>query len=550
VKTKHRTRLLGGLVLSIFALAMVLPAPMRAHAPLAWEPEPEELGSCTSIMVGRLASTDGSVMTAHSCDGNYRTWLTIEPRRQHREGATKPIYWGTLHNEAPWDMRNVREQGRIPQVPETNSFFNVAYPAMNEYQLAIGETTIGGRRELRNNEGLFLIEELQKLALERARTAREAIKLIGELVAEYGYADTGECLTFADPREVWHFEIYGGGLFEIGAVWAAVRIPDDHVGVSANIPRISTLDLSNPDYYMASDNIFSLAEEMGWWDPAGGKPFRMWEAYSGRRPYSFREFYVLSTMAPELGLTMDMEELPFSVKPNRKISVQEVFSYYRETYEGHELDTMQDLTVEVRRRDPSGEMVTAREVSPAVNPWMNSDLRNLLNSLKPGSAPARRLIAVPQCSYSQVIQLRDWLPDAVGGIAWFSFDNPGQSPRIPIFAGVTSLPKSFEICGQHRFRTDSALWWFRRANRLAQVRWGRTKDILMGEVMAYEQKALTELPMIEQRAVELFEQGGRNHDDPAYREFITRYSNDFARATMQTWWEMGDSFWAMFARGF
>ena len=204
------------------------------------DPAVQDCG-CTSIQVAKMASTDGSVMTAHSCDGNYRTWLQIEPQRENPPGTMRPIYWGLLHTETPDDMRRLSLKGQIPDVAETYRYFNVAYPAMNEKGLAIGETTIGGRRELINDEGLFLIENLQAIALERTSTAREAIQLIGELVKEYGYGDYGECLTFADSKEVWHFEIMGAGPMEVGGVWAAARIPDDNVGVSANIPRISTL---------------------------------------------------------------------------------------------------------------------------------------------------------------------------------------------------------------------------------------------------------------------------------------------------------------------
>ncbi|MCK5651867.1 MAG: C69 family dipeptidase, partial [Gemmatimonadetes bacterium] len=245
------------------------------------DPEVQDCG-CTSIQVAKMASTDGSVMTAHSCDGNYRTWLQIEPQRENPPGTMRPIYWGLLHTETPDDMRRLSLKGQIPEVAETYRYFNVAYPAMNEKGLAIGETTIGGRRELINDEGLFLIENLQAIALERTSTAREAIQLIGELVKEYGYGDYGECLTFADSKEVWHFEIMGAGPMEVGGVWAAARIPDENVGVSANIPRISTLDLDDPDHYMASDNVHSLAEEMGYWDPDSGEEFKWWQAYSGR----------------------------------------------------------------------------------------------------------------------------------------------------------------------------------------------------------------------------------------------------------------------------
>ena len=158
-------------------------------------------------MVGRLASTDGSVMTSHSCDGNYRTWLEIFPRMKSEKGAMHPVYWGMLHTEESWDMTNVTKKGEIPEVAETYAFLNTAYPCLNEKQLAIGETTIYGREELINTDGLFLIEELEKIALQRCRNAREGIALIGKLAEEYGYADLAECITLADPKEVWQLEI-------------------------------------------------------------------------------------------------------------------------------------------------------------------------------------------------------------------------------------------------------------------------------------------------------------------------------------------------------
>ena len=512
---------------------------------------------CTSIMVGREASTDGSVMTAHSCDGSYRTWVQIEPRRENPPGARRPIYWGRLHTETPDDMRRVRLKGDIPEVEQTYGYFNVAYPAMNEKGLAIGETTFGGRRELRNDEGLFLIENLQAIALERTTTARDAIRLIGELVKEYGYGDWGECLTFADSKEVWHFEILGAGPFEASAVWAAVRIPDGHVGISANISRIGELDLDDADRYMASENVFSLAEEMGWWDPDSGEPFKFWKAYGStdpegnpRRPYSTREFYVLSTLAPSLDLSMEMEELPFSVKPDRKVSVRDVMRYYRETYEGTEFDMTRNLMVpDTTLRTQGGEEQPEMVKSPVVNNWsIVRDLRHLLNTLKPGTVERQRTIAVDRCSYSQIIQARDWLPPEIGTIAWFSFDNPGQSPRIPIFAGVLALPESFKVDCQHTYRTDSACWWYRRANRLAMIKWGWAREYIEGAVQEYEQRAFDELPLIEQKALEL--RRSENGDDPlAYRKFLTRYTDGFARATMQRWWELGDFFWAGLARG-
>ena len=510
---------------------------------------------CTSIMVGRLASTDGSVMVGHTCDGNYRTWLNIVPHKKHDKGAMKKIYWGNLHTEFVTDMRGKILKGEVPDAEETYSYVNVAYPSLNEKQLAFGETTINGRDELRNDEGWFLIEELQAIALERCTTAREAIKLMGSLATKYGYGDWGECLTVADTKEVWQFEIFGGGPAEKGSVWAAVRIPDDNIGVSANIPRISEVNPKDPDHSMASDNVFSLAKEMGWWD--GKAPFKFWKAYSGRKPFSTRELYVFKSFAPSLNISMDSDELPFTIKPEKKVSLQDVLKMYRETYEGTDNDMLKNLMVprfqrsreEIVKDSIAGkapEMVK----SPLGNPWMSRELMTLLNTLKPGTVMPTRTIAIARCSYSQVVQLRGWLPDEIGGVAWFSFDNPAQSPRFPIFAGALELPKSFEVCGQQRYREDAATWWFRRANRLATIMWGRTRPIMEKAAVELEQKGLSDLPMLEQRVQEMLKADGSEAGHQKAREFLTTYTNTTARAAMVRWWELGDQFWGFFSGGF
>ena len=183
-----------------------------------------QFSNCTSIMVGRLATVDGSVMTSHTCDGPYRTWVEIFPHRKYEKGALHSVYSGTLDpGETSWDMRNVRKTGDIPETEETYAFLNTAYPCLNEKQLAIGETTIGGRQELRNKDGIFYIEELEKIALQRCKTAREAITLIGKLAEDYGYGDYAECITIADPKEVWQFEISGTGKGKPSALWCAAR---------------------------------------------------------------------------------------------------------------------------------------------------------------------------------------------------------------------------------------------------------------------------------------------------------------------------------------
>ncbi|MBW6500858.1 MAG: C69 family dipeptidase [Bacteroidales bacterium] len=501
-------------------------------------------GNCTTIMVGRLATTDGSVITSHTCDGNYRTWLEIFPRTKHEKGAMHPVYAGMLHTEEAWDMSRVTKKGEIPEAMETYAYLNTAYPCLNEKQLAIGETTIYGREELVNEDGMFLIEELQKIALQRCRTAREAITLIGRLAEEYGYADLAECITIADPMEVWQMEIAGSGKGKPSAIWCAQRIPDDHAGVAANIPRISVIDFNNPDYFIYSTDLQKVARKLGYWD--GKEPLKFWKILGDRKPFAIREFYVLSSLAPSLNLSMDDDELPFSVKPEMKLSVSDVMKFFRETYEATPWDMTRNLLVTVKRKDESGNEIEEKVVSPVVSNWMNNDLRTLLNELKPGVIERQRTIAITGCSYSHVIQCRSWLPDEVGAVAWFSFDNPGQSPRIPVFSGVLRLPQSFSVCGQHRYRQDAALWSFRETNRLATVNWSRSRQLIEPAIAGLEKKALEEMPAVEKRVVELVGQG-KNEEA---REYLTQYTSDFAYSSMKRWEELKATLWGMFGRGF
>lgn len=491
--------------------------------------------NCTTILVGRLASTDGSVMTSHSCDGNYRTWLEIYPHKKWDQGAIHPVYWGMLHTEESWDMTRVTKKGEIPEVAETYAYLNTAYPCLNEKQLAIGETTIYGRNELINEEGWFLIEELEKIALQRCKTAREAITLIGKLAEQYGYGDMAECITIADPKEVWQLEIAGSGKGKPSAIWCAQRIPDDQVGICANIPRISTIDFKNPDYFMYSTDLQNVAKKLGFWD--GKEPLKFWKVINGKKPFAIREYFVLSTLAPSLNLSFEAEELPFSVKPEKKLSPRDVMKFFRNTYEGTQWDMTKNLTV-TRGQD--------KVKSPAVSNWMNNDLRTLLNEIKPGIVERQRTIAITGCSYSHVIQCRSWLPDEVGAIAWFSFDNPGQSPRIPIFSGVLSLPASFNVCGQQRYRTDAAIWSFREANRLATVNWSRGRTFIEPAVQEFEDKAFEELPAIDKKVTELVREG---KNDEA-KKYVTAYTNDFAYSAMRRWEEMKVTLWGIFGRGF
>lgn len=491
--------------------------------------------SCTAILVGKDASTDGSTMTSHSCDGNYRSWATIVPAKKFESSHRDSIIWGLLKTEEAHDFRGTKVKGTIPSIPETYAYLNVGYPCLNEKQLAIGETTFGGRKELRNEEGLFLIEELQRIALQRCTSAREAIALIGALAEEYGYGDGGECLTFADPKEVWQFEITGSGEGKPSALWVAQRVPDDHVGISANIPRISTVDFNNPDYFMYSKDLKKKAQKLGFWD--GKEEFKFYKVIGTGKPFAIRDFFVLNMMAPSLNLSFDAEELPFSVKPDKKVSPANALAVYRETYEGTPYDMTRNLKVIVK---------DDTIVSPIVNNWMSNDFRNLVNTLKPGTIEFNRTVSVCWCSYSQVIQCRSWLPNEIGAVAYFSYDNPSQSPRIPIYSGAISLPSSFEVCGQKRYRSDAALWRFRETNRLAQVAWGKSRASMEAEIMRLENKMFSEQVALEAEAKALIAKG----ETQKAKELVTKYTVDFSGAAMNSWDNLKAKYWEMFGRGF
>lgn len=509
--------------------------------------------SCTSIMVGKRASTDGSVITSHTCDGRYRTWMTIEPAQDYRQGSLHTVRKGTMHTSFRDDTTGVRVAGTVPQVSHTYAYLNTAYPCLNEKQLAIGETTFGGPDTLQNEAGMFMIEELERVALMRCDNAREAIRLIGDLIKTYGYGDGGECITIADKNEVWQMEILGEGPDRIGGVWAAQRIPDDHVGVSANIPRIGKLQRGNKEYFMCSDNIEEVAKRYGLWDGEG--EFVFWKAfnasYANGKNFREREFFILNSLAPSLELSMDMEELPFSVRPDQNVDVSDVMQLLRSTYEGTEMDMCRNLKTVVQRRQKDGTVVSDTIVSPIANPWMGGNMQGTLNMLKPGTVDFKRTVSVAWCSYSFVAQLRDWLPDEVGGVCWMAVDNPGQSPRVPIFCGTSRLPKAYDVCGQKKYNDNAVLWQYRKANKLATVAWQRTKGEMMKVVLESERKAIAGLKELEREIKTL---KGREDEDFDPSRQIANLLNDYTYRvydnTTYEWKKLENKYWQMFGMGF
>ncbi len=507
---------------------------------------------CTSITAGKDATADGSVITSHTDDSHRtRSWMDIEPPRDHESGATVPMY--KRKNDSTLAMPAYKHEriGEIPQVEHTNGYLNTAYPSMNEHQLAIGESTFGGRDELQSDKGLIDCQRLCQLMLERASTAREAIRLAGRLTKEYGWNDYGECLTIADEEEVWHFEIVGPGKGKVGSIWAAQRVPDNHISVNANASRIRQINPDDPGHYMASDNIKEVAKEKGWWDEEEG-PFEFCYAYAPDSRKSVasrrREWRVFDLLAPSLDLSPTAENYPFSVKPDEKVKLSNLVDVFKDYYQGTPYDMRRNTTWE----NEEGE----QEISPLANPFMpydqlaiedvsggwyhvdedNDDIRFL----------GERTIARWYTMYGTIIQCRSWLPDEVGGVVWLAQDNIASSIYIPVFAGTTQLPESYSTPGRtNGFTRESAWWAFNRLGTLTAQRWGDMHKDVDAVWDPWQKKLFEQQEEIDRKAQKLYEQ-----DPEKAKEFLTKYTNKWGNKVVEKAWNLGDQLWTKYDEQF
>jgi dipeptidase len=491
--------------------------------------------ACTTIMVGRKASADGSVTTSHTCDSRIdRTWFDLVPAGRHRSGSTCGIYSGLRFMKFPGDTAGVRLAAEIPQVEHTNGYINTSYPCMNDRQLAVGESTFGGRKELRNRSAGFSCEELCRIALERASTCREAIRVIGDLTAEYGYNDGGECLTFADTREAWELEILGCGEDCVGAVWVARRIPDDHVGVNANAARILEVDLDDTENFMASENIFDVAIERGYWDPESGEPFRFAYAYNpeGRTSMAARrrEWRVFDLLAPSLELDPNDKDYPFSVKPDTLVKIARLMEIFRDTFEGTEYDMTKFMYVETE----PGKF----EKSPYANPFMHYDMMPLFKVNGGWNRMGERCIARYYCTYITITQSRASLPDPVGGLVWFGWDNPAMTAFVPVYCGITDIPDSWKVCGRPAFDRGCAWWAFNRVADLSAQKWGEMRVDVDSVRTAFEEEALARQAGVERNAAELYAKSPKKA-----RKYLTGYTGELAGEVTKAYWDLGDHLW-------
>jgi dipeptidase len=497
---------------------------------------------CTSVMVGKKASRDGSVMTSHTCDSHRtRSSLDIVPAKTYKKGDMVTMCKRTEYDSLAMPTYQYLPVGEIPQVASTHGFINTAYPCMNEKQLAIGESTFGGRASLRSDNGLIDCQQLVRLMVERCATAREAIRLAGELTRKYGWIDEGECLTIADKNEVWALEIVGPGQGKCGSIWVAQRVPDDHVSVNANGSRIRQIDLKNRDYFMASENVFQVAQDSGWWNPKDG-PFEFVYAYSPESRQSFstrrREWRVFDLVAPSLKLHPDSENFPFSVKPDTLVDLAKMITIFQDYFENTDYNFVKNITW------TNKEDVT--EISPFANPFMPYDMNHIFKINGGWGWRGERPIARWYTMYATITQSRDWLPDEIGGVTWLALDNVASSIYIPLYCSIFDVAPPYKVDGRpDGFNRESAWWAFNRLGTLAAQRWGDMRHDLTAVWRPLQTEMLERQSDIERVALEQYKNSPK-----AARNYLTKYGIDWGKKVVDRAWKLGDELWTKYDEQF
>jgi dipeptidase len=482
-----------------------------------------EVFSCTNFLITRGASADGSVMITYAADSHTLYGeLYYQPAADHPAGSMRAI--------EEWDTG--KPLGQIPEAAHTYSVVG----NMNEHQLAIGETTFGGREELASQKGAVMdYGSLMYVALQRAWTAREAIEVMTSLVAEYGYASSGESFSIADPKEAWILEMIGKGNDEKGAVWVAVRVPDGYISGHANQARITTFPLDDPENCLYSKDVISFAVEKGWYQGIN-KDFSFSDVYApvgfdGARFCDARVWAGFRKVASELDqyagyaagdvaynekYGFASNRLPLWVKPDKKLTVKDVMEMMRDHFEGTELDMTQDLGA-----------------GPNKLPYR---WRNLTWKVDSATYCNERAISTQQTGFSFVAQSRSWLPDPVGGILWFGVDDTYSTCYVPMYCGIDSIPRCFAVGNGDllTYSETSAFWTFNKVANLAYLQYDRMIGHIRQKQSQLESGYISETPAIDETAKKLYETEGAEKASA----FLTEYSVREADHMTRQWEEL------------
>ena len=475
--------------------------------------------ACTNFLVGKDASVDGSTMISYAAD-SYALYgfLHHSPATDYPAGAVREV--------KDWDTG--KPLCTIPQVAHT---YNVV-GNMNEHQLTIGETTWGGRSELETGDGIDY-GSLIYIALERCKTAREAIKCMTDLVAEYGYASSGETFSIADPNEVWLMELIGKGKVEKGAVWVATRIPDDCIAAHANQARVTTINFKDKENWMWSKDVVKFARTQGYYTGKKDEDFNFQEAYA---PYDFSGLYVCEARVwsffrkfsndmdkyfdfasgktfVETGGKYAGERMPLYIKPNHKVSAQELKNCMRDQYEGTPLDITQ---------------------GPDAGPW-NSKLRYGSLGFKLDSVQYwfERPIATQQTAWSFVAQMRGYESAKAGGIFWFGVDDAASTVYVPMYSTITEVPECFKEGNgdMYNYSPTSAWWTYNIVANWAYTKYSAMMPDIKKVQAAWEDKFNAQVEAMDAQVA--------NMDAAKTTEFLTKYSCAQAQESTAAWKDLG-----------
>ena len=471
--------------------------------------------ACTNLIVGRHASTDGSTIVSYSAD-SYGLFgeLYHYPAGTHAKGTMRPVH--------EWDTGKY-----LGEIPEARTTYNVI-GNMNEHQLTITETTFGGREELVDTTGIIDYGSLIYIALQRSKSAREAIQVMTDLVQEYGYYSSGESFTIADPREVWVMEMIGKGVGVKGAVWVAVRIPDDCISAHANQARIHQFPLNDKENCLYSPDVISFAREKGYFSGLN-KDFSFANAYApldfGARRYCEARVWSFYNMFTDRGeeflpyiLGSTDKPMPLYVKAKKRISVQEIQQAMRDHYEGTPLDLSQDFGAGINH-----------------SPYRLSPLSFTVDGEEYFN---ERPISTQQTGWVIVAQMREQLPNAIGGVLWFGCDDANMTVFTPVYCCTNVVPQCYSrVDGADyiTFSWRSAFWIMNWVANMVYPRY----DVMIGDVRATQQSLegtlATAQKGIESAALELYE---KNADEA--KAFLTRYTNSAAQSTIDAWRSLGE----------
>lgn len=469
--------------------------------------------ACTNFIVGKKASADGSVMCTYSAD-DYGMFLGLchYPAGKHAKGEMLQIY--------DWDTKEYH--GQIPQAAET---YNVI-GNINEYQVTIGETTFGGREEMVDTTGILDYGSLIYIALQRSKTAREAISVMTRLVETYGFCSEGETFTICDPNEAWIMEMMGKGPGSKGVVWVAVRIPDDAICAHANQSRIRTFDQKDKKNVMFSKDCIKFARSKGWFT-GKDKDFSFCNVYaaptfSGRRACEarvwsfFNRFGDMDKYLPYVeGKVKDAEPMPLWIVPNKKVSLQDLEASMRDHYEGTPFDLGNDL----------GQGVWEMPYRPTPLSF-KVDGKAYFNE---------RPVSTQQTAFSYVSQMRSWLPRQIGGVLWFGNDDGNMVAYTPIYCGNTVQPECYNTPGADAvtFSDKNAFWVCNWVSNMVYPRYSQMFPSLKEVRDSLDNSYIANQGEIEKQALKLY-----GESEQKVVDYLTNYSNTQAQQMLARWKEL------------